>query len=559
VKRGLVEMLCNRNNWALDVATRDGQLWAATPGGAVRWRSEGDSWYYESNDRFEGLCDSYAYRLYSDQVGNLVITPYIGKGISIYDGASFENILMDQNLELRGLVIDRDMNIWASGERGILFVSRLGEFRWCGTEDGLPDGCEGYAIALSNDGHPVAIVRLDRTDWYLCGYDGHTWWTIPLPFELPATVFGTDTVKCMIVDMRDHVWFGTFVSGAIEFDGTNTTQYTYQNSGLAGNFISEITADATGKLWFSCPGSTEGYGGLCSFDGQAWGGLAGFDGRGITSVAANFNGYVFVGAREGVYVVNEGGLPRALCTSEPLLGSLGWNVAFDENGVLYLTDSEKGLWKYQDEEWSLLKSQDGLATDSAVAIEFDSRGVAWIASVAGVTRWDGSSFRTFTTEDALPSNYVFRLTVDANDCPWVLTLGEEWEISHYDGASWLVHSGDENAPENPLMLAADTMGAVWIIWMKQTSATEYEYALSNYDRSTMTSLLWRRTALARFGSLKAMITSVSAYGTVRRACVISTFSRRKRPASPAMRSSGFRRRPRATFALIRLPGWNATT
>ncbi|MBN2207833.1 MAG: hypothetical protein JW759_00835 [Candidatus Coatesbacteria bacterium] len=312
VKQGLVEMLYNTSNWVLDVAAYKDELWAASPGGAVRWLSEGDSWRCESYCRFEGLCDTYADGFYSDRFGNLLIWPSGGKGVSIYNGVSFDNVLMDQNLELQGLVTDRDMNLWGAGKLGILFVSRNGEIKWCGKHDGLPSGSEGYAIALDDEGLPVAVLRDNSSRWYLCGYDGQTWWTIPFPFQFPAGTFPPDFVRCMIVDMRDHVWFGTCSSGAIEFDGTSVTQYTKENSGLAGDNVFKVTMDSIGRLWFACPASEAGEGGLCSFDAQAWGRLVGMNAPDVTGVAVSSDGAVFVGSTSGVYVDCEGGLPRLL-------------------------------------------------------------------------------------------------------------------------------------------------------------------------------------------------------------------------------------------------------
>ncbi|MBN2207834.1 MAG: hypothetical protein JW759_00840 [Candidatus Coatesbacteria bacterium] len=128
-----------------------------------------------------------------------------------------------------------------------------------------------------------------------------------------------------------------------------------------------------------------------------------------------------------------------------------------------------------------MTSKDGLATDSTTCVGFDSQGVAWIGSGAGVTRWDGGSFRTFTVENGLPANSVSRLTIDAQDRPWVITAGKAREISHFNGTSWQVRTGDENGPEGPLLIAADTRGAVWVLGRRLVPGTQYTYTFPLYS------------------------------------------------------------------------------
>ncbi|HUT04810.1 MAG TPA: hypothetical protein VM163_13065 [bacterium] len=482
VKRGLVELLYDKSNWVLDVAANDEEFWTASPGGVVKWSKEDDTWQYERYTRFDGLADTYMIEMYRDQFGNLIMWPYIGYGITVYDGQSFTNLLGDQQLYVAGIVTDRDMNMWIVGGLGVLMVSRNGELRWCGEEDGLPAGCSGVRIALTPDGYPVAVVKDSANELLLCGYDGDRWWTIPFPFDWTDENGAemTPYIRCMAVDMRGHAWFGTLY-GALEFDGSTTTLYSHENSGLAGNNVYKIKTDSIGRLWFVCCSFSPGQGGLCSYDGQTWGTMPGLDYPDVTGLAITFDGMLGIGRTEGLSILEAGSPLSVHRTEGPDMGSPSSNIAWGPDGTMFVPDSAKGLWAYRDGLWNLMTSENGLATDSAVAIEFDSQGVAWIASAAGVTRWEGLSFTTFTVADGLPANSVFGLTIDAQDRPWVITSGEAWEISYYDGTFWHVLSTEEGAPEAPYMIDADTRGLVWVIDMRVQPDSSYFFGLLNYD------------------------------------------------------------------------------
>jgi len=399
--------------------------------------------------------------------------PYYGYGITGYDGHSFTNLFADQQLYVRGIVTDRDMNMWAVAGMGIFMVSRNGELRWCGADDGLPVNCDGIKIALAPDGYPVAVVRDRMTEeLLLCGYDGQSWWTIPFPFDW-IDEDGEDMyelIRCMAVDPRGHAWFGT-IYGALEFDGSTTTLFSRENSGLAGDNVYKMKLDSLGRVWFVCCAPMAGYGGLCFHDGQSFGTMPGLDYFDATGLAITFDGTLAVGRTEGLCIVEPRGLQTTHRTECPDFGYPGGDLAWGPDGTMFMPDSGKGLWGYSDGMWNLMTSEDGLPTDSTTCVDFDSQGVGWIGSNAGVTRWEGAAFTTFTVDEGLATTSVTRLAVDAFDQPWAIGGGDkkvdgqwvlDFRLSHYDGAAWHDHSDDPGVPGVPLNIATDTRGWVWI-------------------------------------------------------------------------------------------------
>ena len=285
------------------------------------WRKEADQWDYERYTRFDGLSDTYMNEMYPDPFGNLIMWPYSGMGITTFDGCSFTNLFGDRHLDVKGVAADRDMNMWIASGQGMFMISRNGELRQCGEEMGLPASFEGERIALGMDRYPVALIKgMPSGPELLSAYDGTSWQSIPAPFSLSGGQY--DSIRCIAVDFHDHVWFGSIYSGAFEFDGVQTRNYTPDNSGLLGYQVFKMRLDPIGRLWFCCPSPVAGQGGLCFYDGQNWGALPGFDYGDVCGVALMLDGTVGVALTQGLAVIDSSGPPKLLRTEGPGIGNI---------------------------------------------------------------------------------------------------------------------------------------------------------------------------------------------------------------------------------------------
>ncbi len=65
----------------------------------------------------------------------------------------------------------------------------------------------------------------------------------------------------------------------------------------------------------------------------------------------------------------------------------------------------------------------GLANDSVTAITPDSRGFLWFATLDGLSRYDGSTFVNYSTEDGLPDRMVWAVAEDRKGGLWIGTQG----------------------------------------------------------------------------------------------------------------------------------------
>ncbi|MBN1593126.1 MAG: hypothetical protein JW941_07780, partial [Candidatus Coatesbacteria bacterium] len=485
--RGVIDILYDSTNWILDVEARGNEIWTAGTGGVSRWWKENDQWEHERYNRFDGLSDTYMRAMYEDQSQILLIWPYVGFGLTVYDGYNFKNLFKDRTLGIDGMVTDRDLNMWAAAELGIFKITRNGELSIADGADGLPAPYRGIRIALGPDGYPAAVVEAARPQaLHLCRYNGQSWDTIPFPFDW-IDEDGEEMmqyIRCMVIDLQGHVWFGTLY-GALEYDGSDTIRHSMENSGIAGNNVYKMKLDSMGRIWFACPSPVPGYGGLCFYDGASWGLVPGIDQPDVTGLAVTFDGTLAVGRTDGLIIAEPGSLPSIHRTTNPDIDSASGELAWSPDGVLCIADKGRGLWIYRDGIWQLIASENGLASNSATSVAFDSEGTCWIGSNSGLTRWEGNEFTVFKMEDGMATDSVLSLAIDAYDHPWVIGGGykqvgdrvlPDYRLSHYDGTTWYIHTPEEGSPSIPIQVFTDKRGWVWVIGMGLAG-----YTLQSYD------------------------------------------------------------------------------
>ena len=73
---------------------------------------------------------------------------------------------------------------------------------------------------------------------------------------------------------------------------------------------------------------------------------------------------------------------------------------------------------------------EGLIDNHVNDLLLDRHGNLWIATLGGISCFDGRSFRTFTIKDGLPSNRIHCLFEDARGHLW---FGTDRGVVHYDG------------------------------------------------------------------------------------------------------------------------------
>jgi ligand-binding sensor domain-containing protein len=109
---------------------------------------------------------------------------------------------------------------------------------------------------------------------------------------------------------------------------------------------------------------------------------------------------------------------------------------------------------------------DGLASNDVQAIDIDTEGNVWLASMYGgvsVRHFDSGEWRTFTTEDGLVANGVWAVVADPRGGVWVASSSDEiGGVSRFDGTAWTGYTGaDGLISDGAFDIAVDSRGHVW--------------------------------------------------------------------------------------------------
>jgi ligand-binding sensor domain-containing protein len=93
-----------------------------------------------------------------------------------------------------------------------------------------------------------------------------------------------------------------------------------------------------------------------------------------------------------------------------------------------------------------LNIQDGLPSNKIRDIFKDSRGYIWIGTSAGLTKYDGNKFKTYTEQDGLTGNRVWSITEDNKGNLWLGCYGEG--ISKFNGRTFQNYNEDSGLVNN---------------------------------------------------------------------------------------------------------------
>src|SRR5471030_1917059 len=77
------------------------------------------------------------------------------------------------------------------------------------------------------------------------------------------------------------------------------------------------------------------------------------------------------------------------------------------------------ICRAQQSKYTAFTVNDGLPSNYIYRTVEDNKGFLWVATDAGIARFDGKHFQLFTTRDGLPDNEVLAVTKEKNGRIWV--------------------------------------------------------------------------------------------------------------------------------------------
>lgn len=186
-----------------------------------------------------------------DKLGNKWLGNY-GSGLSMFNDTIWVNYFRESSGlpsdTINAIQIDTSGNLWIATFNGLSKYDGTSWTNYNESNSGLPSNIV-YDIEIDNTGRKWLATWED-----LAVLDDENWLT-----------YNIKKVSSICIDSFGNKWFGTSGNGLYKFDGNSWTNYTVFNSGLASNWIWDVTCDKNGNIWIGT--WTKG---LNKFNGSNW-------------------------------------------------------------------------------------------------------------------------------------------------------------------------------------------------------------------------------------------------------------------------------------------------
>ena len=381
-----------------------------------------------------------------------------------------------------------DGDIWfgTSGE-----VSRFDGRNW--TTYTVKDG-------IASEGVYSIAVTPDKKIWFgtfkggATVYDGDSWTT----FSPPSGLMGS-MVKKILMGSDGAVWFGTWDGGVFRYDEKNWTRY-LTAGGLANNYVYTMREMPDGVIWFgtnngitrlSHDGSTTYYseikgiplgpvsevysttdgvlwvaakGGAFRLVGDEWTAFTSRNGLVddfVLSVVSAQNGDVWVGTNMGISrLSNRSSLWSGYRESDgKTLQAVTAIVAMPDNSIWARSYAHKAIMRFDGSTWKPVEELGKSVGIPSMVLAAD--GSLWVAGLeAGVMRFDGKKWMTYSVEDGLPTNHILAVYAAPDGSIWFGTYSDG--VVHFDGTSWTTYTTTDGLSSNYVVsILAASDGSMW--------------------------------------------------------------------------------------------------
>jgi hypothetical protein len=201
-------------------------------------------------------------------------------------------------------------------------------------------------------------------------------------------------------------WVATW-SGLSHFDGKNWRTYTVAD-GLVDDWVYAMAQDADGTLWL---GTEQG---VAVFRDGAFSKYDHADGLGADP--KTLGGYEVIGNPSKHHAQTPGKRADGYNPNYVL------SVLIDRDGAKWFGTWGAGLSRFDGAAWRTYTRNDGLGGNFVTDLHQDADGSLWATTDGGVSVLKGGRWRTFTEADGLVSNGVFAVAVDAHGAKWFGTM-----------------------------------------------------------------------------------------------------------------------------------------
>ncbi len=247
---------------------------------------------------------------------------------------------------------------------------------------------------------------------------------------------------------------------------------------------------------------------------DAWRTDNGFQQSGIRSLYQTRDGYVWIGAAEGLVRFDGARFVAFDKSNLPLKSNAILSLLEDRSGAFWI-GTENGLLCIREGKFTLYTVKEGLPDNVIFALAEDTQGTVWIGTENGLASWQNGRFTKYSTDNGLTAPTILALASDLKGGMWVGTNGggvNHWENGRFSPFVAIEGQFRPYSPDEGLVgdgvhaLLADKQGRLWVgsndglFRVENNTATAFYNTTNGLSKNDVRSLVTDREGTLWIGT-----------------------------------------------------------
>lgn len=418
-------------------------MWVATYKNGLA-KMEGNEFVYPFEDSSLDTADVYGVGELS--TGKLWVAT-MKSGLFIYDGTSLRRLTTED-----GLVGNTVWDVWEA-ENGDLWIAANGgisvfngmTYKNYTAEDGL-SGEDIYRITPHSNG-----------ELWFASNDGITIWE-DSSFTAVKELDGIelDYIYDLITDSEGNMWIGTYSNGVIVYSDRVINHFTGSNE-LSSDYIYDLYEDQNENIWIATDDD-----GINIYRGDAftfYNEKSGLTSPKIYSLFEDSKRTIWAGTNEGISYNDEGEFKELALPEGYEKEKEVWDIAELANGDLLFVMADNAIYKYDGKEFKNYSNDQNLDLSFTYNLHVAKDNTLWISTESGLFHKMEDKLIHYTDDDGLASNIVYQV-YEHRGFMWSATYSG---ISRFDGTNFKSYSTDEGIGHREIIyITSDEKGNLWL-------------------------------------------------------------------------------------------------